>query len=111
MSKLNIRVTEFKPVERNTLQGFCTIRIAEMRLTIHDIAVHQKGAERWCQLPSKPQLSRDGVALRDRQTGKILYATLLEFDSKAVRDAFNRAVIAALLDFNPHALRNVEAAA
>jgi hypothetical protein len=83
VSKLTITVRDFKPLHRNTLRGFATIHINEMRLEICDVAIHQKNESNWAQLPAKPMIDRDGVVLRDRETGKIGYATVLEFDNRA----------------------------
>jgi|SRR5215831_16083985 len=94
----------FHPLYRNTLRGFAEIRINELRLTIRDVAVPEKGECRWAQLPAKPMIDKDGVAIRDRDTGKITYATSLEFDSRAVRAAFSHAVIDAVLRAFPDAL-------
>jgi hypothetical protein len=102
MLKLSITCADFKPIHRNTLVGFATIHIGDMRLTIKDVAIHTKGESRWAALPAKPQIDRNGVPIRDAN-GKIAYATLFEFDSVAVRNAFSHAVIAALLDRFPHA--------
>jgi hypothetical protein len=104
MAKLNITVTDFKPVTRNTtLVGFAIIRIAEMRLSIRDVAIHEKNGERWAQLPARPQIDREGVAIR--KDGKLQYATLLEWDDTATRGAFSAATIAALLEREPDAFR------
>jgi hypothetical protein len=98
MSKFAVRVTAFRPFQRNTLRGFCTVHVGEMHLTIHDIGVHQHAnGVRWAALPGKPVLDRDGTAKRTRD-GRIEYARLLSFDSRAVSDAFAAAVIVALLD-------------
>jgi hypothetical protein len=99
--KLTITCTDFKPLHRNTLVGFATVHVNEMKLTIRDVAIHQKNDSRWAQLPAKPQIDKAGHALT--RDGKIQYAVILEFDNKLVRDAFSRAVIAALLDFAPRA--------
>jgi lipopolysaccharide biosynthesis protein len=103
VSKLTITVRDFKPLHRNTLRGFATIHINEMRLEICDVAIHQKNESNWAQLPAKPMIDRDGVVLRDRETGKIAYATVLEFDNRAVRDAFSHAVVDAVLRALPDA--------
>jgi hypothetical protein len=42
-----------------------------MRLTIRDVAIHEKGEARWAQLPAKPQV-KDGALVKDA-TGKIQY--------------------------------------
>jgi hypothetical protein len=100
-SKLTITCQGFHPLVRNTLRGFASISIAELKLTIHDVAVHEKGESRWAQLPAKAQV-RDGELVRD-SAGKIQYWPVLEFSSRTVRDAFSERVIAALLEFAPGA--------
>jgi hypothetical protein len=51
MTKLTVTCRDFKPLHRNSLRGFATIRINEMRLEIRDVAIHEKGESRWAQLP------------------------------------------------------------
>lgn len=101
MAKMNISVLEFKPVNRNTLVGFAVIYIAELRLRVRDISIHEKNGERWVQLPAKAQIDREGNTIR--KDGKIQYATLLEWSDAATRVAFAHAVIAALLEHAPNA--------
>lgn len=95
--KLAIECLGFKPLLRNTLRGFATIYVRELRLVINDVAIHQKNASRWAALPARPQ-TRDGRLVTD-EAGKILYVPVLEFDSAEVRAAFSRAAIAAVLEF------------
>ena len=106
--KFTIQVEGFRPLRRNTLFGFVTVKLPELRLEIRDIAVHQKGSARWVQLPAKPQV-RDGELIKD-STGKIQYVHIMDFDSRAVRDAFSARVIASLLEFVPAAFDDEEAA-
>jgi hypothetical protein len=105
-SKLTITCLGFYPRHRNTLRGFCEIRINELRLVIRDIAVHEKGSARWVQLPSRPQI-RDGELMHDEH-GKIQYFHLMNFETRAVSDAFSAAVIRALLEFAPSAFEREE---
>jgi hypothetical protein len=100
--KLTVTCETFRPFVRNTLRGFAEIVIAELRLTIRDVAIHQKGDARWAQLPAKPQI-RDGVLVKDPGTGKIQYVNIMEFDARAVQDAFSRAVVQAVLERQPEA--------
>jgi hypothetical protein len=88
------------------LRGFAEIRINELCLTIRDIAIHEKGSARWVQLPAKPQI-RDGE-LVDDEHGKIQYFHLMNFETRAVSDAFSAAVIRALLEFAPSAFESEE---
>jgi hypothetical protein len=109
MSKLSVTVEDFTPRHSNTLRGFATIVIPELHLKIHDIGVHEKGDARWCSLPGKPQIGRDGI-VRKGENGKPLYTPIVEFTDKKVRDAFSTRVIAALLEFAPSAFDAEEAA-
>jgi len=93
--KHTIEVLSFKPLVKNTLCGFAKIRINELKLVINDVTLHQKGATRWAGLPGKPQINKDGQAIRDNR-GKIAYAAILEFENRAASDAFSRAVWAAV---------------
>jgi hypothetical protein len=99
--KLSIEVTGFKRFEKGTLLGFADIVIRELRLKVHEIALHEKGSARWASMPSKPWL-KDGVAVRG-DDGKIQYSPLFEFETREVRDAFSREVWRALLEFDPEA--------
>lgn len=101
MSKLTLHCTAFRPLRRNTLIGFAVVTITELKLTIRDVAIHQKGDARWAQLPAKAQL-KHGALIKDA-AGKTRYAPVTEFTTRRVRDAFSAAVIAALREHTPHA--------
>jgi hypothetical protein len=102
--KFSVTCRSFHPLHRNTLRGFCEIRIDELRLIIRDVALHENGTARWAQLPAKPQI-RDGELIKD-EANKIQYVHLMEFDSREVRDAFSAAVIRAVLEFAPAAFED-----
>jgi hypothetical protein len=106
--KLTIRCDDFRALRRNTLVGFAVVTIAELKLTIRDVAIHQKADSRWAQLPAKPQV-KDGALIKDAATGKIAYMPVMEFTTKAVRDAFSQAVIAAVLEYAPDAFNEAAA--
>ncbi len=85
----------------NTLHGFCDVLLETTHLRIHDVAIHEKNGKRWAQLPARPQISREGVALRDEKH-KTKYVRILEFTSREASDQFSRAAIAAVLEKYPH---------
>jgi hypothetical protein len=99
--KTTLVCTEWRPLVRNTLRGFAQIEIKELRLKIHDIAIHEKDGRRWAQLPAKPQI-RDGTLVTD-DSGKTQYYPVMSFDSREVANAFSAAVVAAVLKHAPHA--------
>jgi hypothetical protein len=95
-----VRCRAFASYRKNTLRGFAQIEIPELRLTIRDVALHRKGEARWAQPPSKPVLG-EGRHIIDEATGKPQYTPLLEFGDRATRDAFSRAVWAAVAELHP----------
>jgi hypothetical protein len=109
MTKLSITCADWRPLRKNTLLGFARIRIAELDLTVHDIAIHQKNGRTWAQLPARPWV-KDGAVVTD-DAGKVQYSPLLEFGRREVRDAFSQRVVEALLRFAPDALDLAEGAA
>jgi hypothetical protein len=109
MSKLSVIVEGFTPRHSNTLRGFVTVLVPELHLRIYDIGIHTKGESRWCGMPAKPQIQRDGT-VRKGENGKTLYTPVLEFTDKETRDAFSHRVIAALLEFAPSAFEAEEMA-
>ena len=96
MTKMTITCTDFRPWARNTLVGFAVVNIVELKLTIKDVAIHQKDGSRWAQLPAKPQI-KDGAVVKD-DAGKQQWISIMEFSSREVRDAFSAATIAAVLE-------------
>ena len=44
--KHTIRCRGFRAISKGSLVGFAVIHIAELRLTVHDVALHRKGASR-----------------------------------------------------------------
>ena len=101
MTKMTIVCEDFRPWRSNTLAGFAIVNIAELKLTIKDIAIHQKDGSRWAQLPAKPQI-KDGIIVKD-EAGKAQYISIMEFGSREVRDAFSAATVAAVLEHTPTA--------
>lgn len=93
-SKLAVHCVDFRPLEKGSLLGFATIRIPALRLTVKDVAVHSSHGHRWASLPAKPHLDRERRQIV--KDGKPQYVNILQFDSKAVSDAFSAAVIAAV---------------
>lgn len=109
-----ITLVEWKPMVRNTLRGFVTIKLGRS-LIVHDAPVHctarADGTMRyWCGLPSKPQVDRTGQALRDDK-GKVRYTPILEWSDRAASDRFSDGVIAAIEAQHPGALASDAASA
>jgi hypothetical protein len=95
-------VEEFAPVVRNTLRGFCRVRMPS-GMVLHDVAIHMKDGSAWAAPASKPMIGRDGIVMRDAE-GKIQYAPVVTFANKGLRGRFSDQVTAALRERYPDAL-------
>lgn len=96
-------VEDWKPLGRNTLLGFCRVRLPS-GMILHNVAVHTKNGKFWSTPSSKPRLGRDGLQMRDPTTGKLLWSPIVSFEPNSVRDRFSAQVIEALRRAFPDAL-------
>ena len=103
-------IEDWKPVGRNTLLGFCRVRLPS-GIIMHDVAVHMKNERLWATPSSKPRLGRDGLQMTDAVTGKLLWTPIVAFETKQISDRFSAQVIAALRRAFPMALPASEEAA
>ena len=95
-------VTGWKPLRRNSLRGFVSIRLGAA-LKINDVAVHRhESGKCWAALPSKPVILPDGT-VKKGDNGKAVYVPILEWADKPASDRFSASVIAALEETNPGA--------
>ena len=108
MTKLTVSCHDFRPLVRNTLRSFATVAIADLKLIVRDVALHEKGDARWAALPAKPQI-KDGALIKDPNTGKIAYAPVVEFTDWPTCEAFSNAIVAAVLKRAPAAFDALEA--
>ena len=95
MSKYSVTVTAFRPFEKNTLRGFVSVRINELRLNVHDLCLHEKNGRKWVALPSKPMLDKDRNPIQD-DDGKPKFSPILQFDDRDTANAFSTQVIEAV---------------
>jgi hypothetical protein len=105
--RLTVKVEAYTPRRSGALICFCTVIVPEMRLRVIDVTVFQSHGKRWCGLPGKPQIDKDGQARRDDR-GKVVYSPVIQFTDRDVGDAFSDLVIEALLEAHPRAFKAVE---
>lgn len=89
-----VSLLEWRSLKKNSLRGFATVRIGKA-LKVSDISVHCSNGKRWASLPSKPQINKDGVVLRE-DSGKIKYTPCVSWMDKESSERFSEAVIAAI---------------
>lgn len=93
-SAMPVALLDWKPMKRNSLRGFATVRIGKA-LKVSDVAVHAASGRRWAQMPSKPQMDKNGTALRE-DSGKIKYVPMVQWTDRESADRFSEAVVAAV---------------
>ena len=81
-----IEIVSFKKYEKNTLQGFLTVRLRTIGLEIRDITLHEKEGSQWIGMPSKPY----------EKDGKTKYSYIVTFYEKETSDKFQAKVLKAL---------------
>lgn len=98
---LPLTLVEWRPFEKNTLRGFATVTVGALKII--DVTVHVLEDKRWCGLPAKPNIGRDGVANRDHR-GRVRYSQMMEWINKDTAERFRQAVFDALERDYPDAL-------
>lgn len=91
-----ITATDWRPVHRNTLQGFVTLKLSPSGIALRECSLHEKDGKRWIGLPAKPQIDSEGRHRKDPTTGKGLYTAIVEITGKDERERFQEASLAAL---------------
>jgi hypothetical protein len=91
-----ITATDWKPVEKGTLRGFCSLHLSPSGLILRDCMLHVKpDGSRWVGLPSRPQLDADKRQLIG-PNGKGLFLPVVEIKGTAERSRFQASALAAI---------------
>jgi len=92
--KASLSVENFRSVTKNTLRGFCDVRLpfGKFSLLIKEVSVHEKNAKRWVTLPAKVRLGTDGHPQKDER-GKAMYDSILQWGSREASDRFSAKVV------------------
>lgn len=99
MSVMPVVLLDWRPMKKGALRGFAKIRLGRA-MVINDVTVLTANGRRWAGMPGKPQINKEGVALRDDK-GKTKYSPVLEWLDKESADAFSEGVIAAVEAAHP----------
>jgi hypothetical protein len=87
---------DFRPLQKNSLQGFVNFKLLRSGLILRECSIHQKNGRRWIGLPGKPQVTSDGCVRKDPATGKTVYLPVVEIRGRAERERFQAAALAAV---------------
>ncbi len=82
-----IEITKFKAFQKNTLQGFFSLKIISWTLEFHGCCLHQKGDSRWVSMPAKSY---------EVEGGGQRWSPVLEFHDKDIQARFQKSVLEAI---------------
>jgi hypothetical protein len=92
--KPKLRIISGKPIVKGALRfvGTVGLPIGDGELKITGVMAFSSHRKSWANLPSTPVLDRNGAHKTD-ETGKKVYAPLVEWSSKELRARFSAAVV------------------
>jgi len=82
-----IEVLNINAVNRGSLLATCDVRIVPWKMTLCDVKIFEKGANRWIALPSKEYMNDAG----DKK-----YVELITFDNDSVKTRFRNQIMSAI---------------
>lgn len=85
-----LEVLNINPVHKGSLIATCSVRIVPWKITLHDIKIFEKGANRWIGLPAK-EFTND--------SGEKKYTELVTFDHDAIKNSFRNQIMGAIDKF------------
>jgi hypothetical protein len=87
-------ILEFRPLRKGSLLGFAKVQQPSGQIIVEaTILTGPHGP--WASPPSRVQIDKDGVALRE-PNGKLIYRPVIDFVDRATRSRWSDAVIAAM---------------
>lgn len=85
-----LEVKNINPINKGSLLASCDVHIKPWKMTLLDIKIFEKGANRWITLPSKEFTN---------EAGEKRYTELLAFDSEAIKNRFRSQILTAVDEF------------
>lgn len=82
-----IEVQNINAVNKGSLLATCDVHIVPWKLTLHDIKIFEKGANRWIGMPAK-EFTTD--------MGEKKYTDLVTFDNDGVKNRFRNQIMGAI---------------
>lgn len=90
-----LTVSNIQPINKGSVICKCDVHIAPWKMTLKEVMVFQKGAQRWINLPSKQYTN---------ESGETKYTEVIAFDNDAIKTSFRNQITSAIdayLEQNP----------
>lgn len=85
-----IEIQNVEPINKGSLLAICDVHIIPWKMTLKEVRVFEKGAQRWVTLPSREFIN----SMNEKK-----YVELIAFDNEQVRNRFRQQVIDAVFKF------------
>jgi hypothetical protein len=85
-----IEVTNINPINKGSLLASCDVRIIPWKLTLVDVKIFEKGANRWISLPAQEMTN---------SFGEKKYKELILFDNDTVKNKFRNQIMGSIDKF------------
>jgi len=82
-----IEVLNIFPINKNSLVATCDVHIIPWKLTLKEVKIFEKGANRWIGLPAREHVN---------EAGEKKYIELIAFDSESVKVSFRNQIMGAI---------------
>jgi DNA-binding cell septation regulator SpoVG len=82
-----LEVQNINAIEKGSLLATCDIHIIPWKMTLHEVKIFQKGANRWIGMPSK-EFTND--------KGEKKYTDLVTFDNEGIKNRFRSQIMGAI---------------
>jgi len=90
-----LEVLNINAINKGSLLATCDVHIIPWKLTLHEVKIFEKGANRWLGMPSKEFVN---------DAGEKKYTDLVSFDNDGVKNRFRSQIMGAIdkyLQANP----------
>lgn len=85
-----LEVQNINAVDKGSLLATCDVHIVPWKMTLHEVKIFQKGANRWIGMPAK-EFTND--------MGEKKYTDLITFDNDGVKNRFRNQIMGAIDKF------------
>lgn len=85
-----IEVTNINPIQKGALLASCDVHIKPWKLTLIDVKIFEKGANRWITLPAQEITT---------SAGEKKYKEMILFDNDSIKNKFRSQIMGAIDKF------------
>ncbi len=82
-----LEIKNINPINKGSLLATCDVHIKPWRLTLIDVKIFQKGANRWITLPSREFTN---------EAGEKKYQEMIHFDNDGIKTRFRDQIMHAI---------------